>query len=112
MADCIEREKVYNIIDRMHGWCGNRIMAADLVREIRKTPAADVRPERHGKWCHLGGDEWCCSSCGYVISTEGSWEHPMSEGLCNKYCQNCGAKMDGEDGDGNENHSSHAQISK
>ena len=43
------------------------------------------------KWVHLGGDEWCCSSCGNVIYTEGSWEKPEK-----KYCEECGAKMDVE----------------
>lgn len=44
------------------------------------------------KWVHLGGDEWCCSSCGNVIHTEGSWEKPGK-----KYCEECGAKMDLEE---------------
>lgn len=44
------------------------------------------------KWAHLGGDEWCCSSCGNVIHTEGSWEKPGK-----KYCEECGAKMDLEE---------------
>lgn len=45
---------------------------------------------RHGEWSHLGGDEWCCTVCGEVIHTEGSWEKPTK-----KYCNECGAKMDG-----------------
>lgn len=44
----------------------------------------------HGHWVHLGWDEWCCSSCGFVITTEGSWDKPTK-----KYCEDCGAKMDG-----------------
>ena len=59
----------------------------------KEAPAADVRPERHGEWVHLGGDEWGCSCCGYVIYTEGNWEHPMSETRCNNFCCKCGAKM-------------------
>lgn len=46
----------------------------------------------HAHWAHLGGDEWCCSACGEVITTEGSWENPKK-----KYCHECGAKMDGID---------------
>lgn len=57
---------------------------------IWKAPAADVAPVRHGRWEHLGGDEWCCSACGIVITTEGSWDNPTQ-----KYCEECGAKMDG-----------------
>lgn len=64
-------------------------------RIIDSLPAADVEPVRHGRWTHLGGDEWCCSACGFVITTEGSWDNPTQ-----KYCEECGAKMDGgvEDG--------------
>lgn len=57
---------------------------------IRKLPAADVAPVVHGRWTHLGGDEWCCPVCGFVITTEGSWDKPTK-----KYCEDCGAKMDG-----------------
>ena len=48
----------------------------------------DAEPVRYGRWVHLGGDEWCCSECGEVIHTEGSWEKPTK-----KYCHECGAKM-------------------
>ena len=44
----------------------------------------------HGRWAHLGGDEWCCSACGFVITTEGSLDKPTK-----KYCEDCGAIMDG-----------------
>lgn len=47
-------------------------------------------PVVHARWAHLGGDEWCCSACGFVITTEGSWDKPTK-----KYCEDCGAKMDG-----------------
>lgn len=56
---------------------------------IEDAPAADVAPVVHAHWAHLGGDEWCCSACGFVISTEGSWDKPTK-----KYCEDCGAKMD------------------
>ena len=57
---------------------------------IDKIPTADVEEVKHGEWSHLGGDEWCCTNCGKVISTEGSWEKPTE-----KHCDECGAKMDG-----------------
>lgn len=46
-----------------------------------------------GEWKHIGGDEWVCSECGHVITTEGSWEKPLSIGAY--HCENCGAKMNG-----------------
>ena len=61
---------------------------------VEKMPAADVAPVVHGRWTHLGGDEWCCPVCGFVITTEGSWDKPTK-----KYCEDCGAKMDGGDND-------------
>lgn len=47
-----------------------------------------VKPIVYGKWAHLGGDEWCCTACGNVIHTEGSWEK-----LTKKFCDECGADM-------------------
>lgn len=60
-----------------------------LLLIIGQQPTIEER--KKGRWIHLGGDEWCCDKCGFVITTEGSWEHPHDIGA--KYCQNCGAKM-------------------
>lgn len=62
----------------------------DLKSAISNIPAVDAAPVVHGRWAHLGGDEWCCSACGFVITTEGSWDKPTK-----KYCEDCGAMMDG-----------------
>lgn len=65
--------------------------AKRLIRHVLNTaPAADVATVVHARWAHLGGDEWGCSACGFVITTEGSWDKPIK-----KYCEDCGAKMDG-----------------
>lgn len=50
----------------------------------------DFAPVVHGRWVNIGGDEWRCSVCGNVESTEGRWEPIMD-----KFCRECGAKMDG-----------------
>lgn len=60
----------------------------DLVDSV---PTVDAVPVVHGRWAHLGGDEWCCSACGFVITTEGSWDKPTK-----KHCEDCGARMDGD----------------
>lgn len=65
---------------------------ADAKRLLADMPAADVAPVVHGRWAHLGGDEWCCSACGFVITTEGSWDKPAK-----KYCEDCGARMDSDE---------------
>jgi hypothetical protein len=58
--------------------------------EIRKLPAADVVPVLHGRKIEDGdiGCFWLCSLCGECL--------PYGA----KYCHNCGAKMDGENGNG------------
>lgn len=61
----------------------------DWMEELEED-AVDVATVVNGKWIHLGGDEWCCSACGFVITTEGSWDKPTK-----KYCEDCGARMDG-----------------
>ena len=66
--------------------CSNK---CDWMEELEED-AVDVAPVVNGKWIHLGGDEWCCSACGFVITTEGSWDKPTK-----KYCEDCGTRMDG-----------------
>lgn len=89
--------------------CVQKIIQA-VVECIDKIPTADVVPMdyhknclmlakskevRHGRWQHLGGDEWSCTVCGEIIHTEGSWEKPTR-----KYCCECGTKMDaGQEGE-------------
>lgn len=60
--------------------------------EIRKLPAADVAPVRHGRWIkdEFFSDEVNngekCSQCGELIGWFGNLP---------KYCPGCGALMDG-----------------
>lgn len=77
-----------NYTDGHSDWGFGRENVRDVIRGV---PAADVAPVVHGRWAHLGGDEWCCANCGFVISTEGSWEKPEK-----KHCEECGARMDGD----------------
>ena len=58
---------------------------------VDSMPTVDAVEVVHGRWEHLGGDEWCCTECGNVITTEGSWVKPTK-----KFCDECGAKMDGD----------------
>ena len=62
-------------------------------RAILDAPAADVAPVRHGRWIehekYTFGIMYDCSICDNRILDNGhSWN----------YCPNCGAKMDGGDG--------------
>ena len=73
-------------------WLVNFAAHSKIQRLIADTPTVDAVPVVHGRWEHLGGDEWCCSACGFVITTEGGWDKPTK-----KYCEDCGARMDGDE---------------
>lgn len=89
----IERKMLIDKFDRMglgeHSFV-ERVFSDGVRTIIAGIPAADVAPVVHTRWAHLGGDEWICHACGFVITTEGSWDKPTK-----KYCEDCGAKMDG-----------------
>ena len=94
----IDREEAMRAIDEYKGYFQDQASTSNLLTKIEAkciisdVDDADVELAVHAHWAHLGGDEWCCSNCGFVISTEGSWERPNK-----KYCEDCGAKMDKED---------------
>lgn len=77
-------------------WC-RACWVDDMLDEVECFQSADVAPVVRTLWAHLGGDEWCCPVCGFVITTEGSWDKPTK-----KYCEDCGAKMDGGDNNANK----------
>lgn len=93
MDEYIKREAAVKSVLRMrrpeNSVAQNRMLSI-IQMDMLKLPAADVAPVVYGRWAHLGGDEWCCSVCGFVITTEGSWVKPAK-----KYFEDCGAKMDG-----------------
>ena len=91
MAEYIEREALLDSI--CYETCGIAFCGATncaFMAKVCSAPVADVAAVVHTRWAHLGGDEWCCPACGFVITTEGSWDKPTK-----KYCEDCGAKMDG-----------------
>lgn len=100
MGDLISREDTLAEIKRIYctgcnDYRGVRCRAceiSDVMDVVDDMPAVDAEPVRRGEWMHLGGDEWCCNTCGDVIHTEGSWEKPTK-----KYCSECGAKMKEEE---------------
>jgi hypothetical protein len=93
MADFIRREDALKVL------CNNYAYAAMDV--IKRLPAADVAEVVHGQWLRAD-DDWNslttiqCSLC----SEEWCFETDDDVSLLNyKYCPNCGAKMDGGNGD-------------
>lgn len=99
MAEYIELEvavKAFNNFDagRADSPSFTLLRPEEFAEYLYELPTANVAPVVNGRWEHLGGDEWCCSACGFVITTEGSWDKPTK-----KYCEDCGAMMDGGDSD-------------
>ena len=97
MAEYIERETLMRRIKEIHcaecdSYHGVRCRACwvdDTLDYIDSEPAADVAPVRHGRWI-ASHDEFCqCSLCKYPVYA--AWN-------TTNYCPNCGAKMDGGDG--------------
>ena len=89
MSDYISRKAAMEIVKRTSG------DYAAAFSEIRKLPAADVEPVRHGEWRLVrrmaACGEYECSVCGR-IETFGCFNKPEN----NPYCH-CGAKMELEE---------------
>ena len=72
-------------------------------RAILDAPAADVAPVRHGRWISLtecANEGVYCSICKKKVwKSDYAWCSKKSRNkLQSNYCPNCGAKMDGGDG--------------
>ena len=86
MAEYIDREAA--LMKLMQDGC-----SAKNLQSISDMPAADVAPVVHGRWIGkpiCGNDNCRCSECG-------SWHHihaNLRGEIMQKYCPNCGAKMD------------------
>jgi hypothetical protein len=76
------------------------LQAAKVLRQASDVTGADVAPVVHGrdvyKWHKEGHCEFKCSVCG---AWAGIIEGGTLDGVDFDYCPNCGAKMDGGDGD-------------
>ena len=58
----------------------------DVQDFLDNIPTADVVPVKHGRWISA---KYKCSECGVLV-----WGNDFN------YCPNCGAEMNGDDGDG------------
>lgn len=84
MAEYIERENYCeNVCHCANEYCDKESCP------IWKAPVADVAPVVHGHWIE-DGDYQICSECG----EEHCWDEYRAA-----YCDSCGAKMDGKDGE-------------
>ncbi len=81
---------VHSFIPHTEGNCVSNVLEY-VKEEVDDIPAADVRPERHGSWWHDGEGHAICTCC------NGASDEPYA--IYYNFCPNCGAKMDGKDGD-------------
>lgn len=124
MADYIDRDAALREIERREAlMVGDKRVSVDAMKSfIKNRPATDVAPVVHGRWILEAHDErvnyrWDvtaeCSECcdeqkeiwaGFFpnvpspIARDAALVSAESVKLSN-YCPNCGAKMDGGDGD-------------
>lgn len=78
MADYIERAEAMHIVFR------SPFFPDSLMEEIAAIPAVVVQPVRHGRWAPCTNGGYYCSAC----------DSRAAYKFNNRYCPNCGAKMD------------------
>lgn len=95
MADYIDRQAAIELCDwYQHEFCECDYAFGELANELHKLPSADVQPVRHGKWIKAQRKGIISYADGYA---ECNKCHEVSYlGWNDKYCRNCGARMDGE----------------
>ena len=74
-------------------WCDETVTLSlvSVCELIENAPTIDAEPVKHGRWKHseyAGIDYYQCRLCGHSIRIRAE-----------NYCPNCGARMDGDDGD-------------
>ena len=97
MAEYIEREALLEDIQAAVENEGmGSMVAGALKRYVKRVTAADVAPVRHGRWIDAYPDIEPNPMFMYGICSECGFEQGISKYL--NYCPNCGATMDGGDG--------------
>ena len=88
-----ECKKAYKFEDR-------RGQLAHCISAIKAAPTIDAQPVKHGKWIKIDSESFHCSECDAGLSGICVSEKYISR---EKFCYNCGAKMDGGDDDVGQN---------
>lgn len=99
MSDYISREAA--IVDFKRCNHENPVWTPQRVKTlVMRIPAADVEPMRHGRWIqppwiYYGAKQYVCDQC-----KDDEYWRKRSLNYKEKYCPNCGSKMDleGENG--------------
>ena len=112
MTDLISRQAALDVLWRLHilqqmqddTHSADKVMLGIYLskKRIEELPYVDAVPVRRGKWIiretAFEDTEAKCSECGFktLVNQPGNGLLMVSELL---YCPNCGARMDGKDGD-------------
>ena len=70
----------------------NKMLLCMSCQYAKRLIAADVAPVRHGRWISEDSKIFKCSECDYEFEHEGYTQFF-------NFCPNCGAKMDGGEGE-------------
>lgn len=88
----IERDCLIDMIaERNRNTCNGKMSCIQMKRMVESIPAADVAPVRHGRW------EWrgpCHDNNGKYWATCNACKKRQRLGDYERFCPNCGAKMD------------------
>lgn len=97
MAEYIEREAfLKSVLTAGIGKTIAEYSESDIGYMIRKQPAADVAPVKHGKWIlYPSAHYFKCSECKYTVPYRKAALLNGDRGY--RYCPHCGAKMDLEE---------------
>ena len=91
MSELIEREAVREFIK---SYSHSTDVVYHMEKHLYEVPTIDAVPVRHGEWGGLSNEDSLvkCSVCGHIRF--GSSLLYCKEYV--RYCENCGARMDGE----------------
>ena len=101
MGKLIDEQTAYDVLTDYYHHSTDTQHAA-LKEALEMVPTVDAVPVRHGRWQWISSTydripcekRYWCSKCHHETITHDSepWE---------RFCPNCGARMDGKDGDQN-----------
>lgn len=95
MARYIDADKIKSKLQKKSINSATTFINTVLIGLLDDEPTADVVEVKYGEWVYWQPDGtnhlWSCSVCGGAISTPMKF---VADHI--KYCEHCGAKMDGE----------------
>ena len=90
MSDLVVKSELLNIIGKMQFCYEYGRAVSDIYHIVKDHPVVDIDIVVHGEWIPDGRGVYYCSVC----DSEAYWTEYGQQLF--KYCQECGARMDGE----------------